>query len=294
MSATVCQSCGAKIRESCTRCPRCRAFIVAAPEAGGAGSPVTFRVNPTMALVVAVVCAIPAVMWWSRTPVPQARTPARAVRPASPPPGAPPPTVIEDAAKLPALPAPKPSQGLPSDSQSADAATALSLHRAVLEQDPLNAAAVYGVGRALLILGRSREALGPLQQAAQLRPGDWATTFTYGRALMAVEDFPAAVGVFRNARVIAPNEPASIANLAMALLRMGDRPGAAREFAAAIRLDGRDPALRLGLAISLDAAGQDSDAASAYREYLRLTPAGPEADRINARLSYLSGGRRST
>jgi Flp pilus assembly protein TadD len=249
-----------------------------------------------MALVVAVVCAIPAVMWWSRAPVPPARTPnsARVVRPAGEPRVAPVPPVIEDAAKLPALPRPQLSQGLPSDSRSGDAATALSLHRAVLEQDPQNAAAVYGVGRALLILGRPREALGPLQQAVQLRPGDWATTFTYGRALMAAEDFPAAATAFRNARVMAPDEPASTANLAMALLRMGDRPGAAREFAAAIALDGRDTSLRLGLAISLDAAGQDSDAASAYREYLRLTPAGPEADRISARLSYLSGGRRST
>lgn len=249
-----------------------------------------------MGLVVAVACAIPAVMWWSRTPAPPARTPnpARIIRSASAPRAAQPPPVIEDAAKLPALPAAKLSQGLPSDSESADPATALSRHRAVLEQDPQNAAALYGVGRALLVLGRTREALGPLHQAVQLTPGDWVTAFTYGRALVAAGDFPAAVNAFRSARTLAPNEPASTANLAIALLRMGDRPGAAREFAAAIALDGRDPALRLGLAISLDAAGQDSDAASAYREYLRLTPGGPEADRISARLSYLSGGRRST
>jgi Flp pilus assembly protein TadD len=202
--------------------------------------------------------------------------------------------VIEDAAKLPAMPAPKPTQGLPSDSQSADPAAALSHHRAVLEQEPQNPAALFGVGRALLLLGRTREALGPLQQAVQLTPGDWATTFTYGRALLAAEDYSSAVNALRTARSLAPNEPASSANLAMALLRMGDRPGAAREFAAAIALDGSDASLRLGLAISLDAAGQDSDAASAYREYLRLMPEGPEADRINARLSYLSGGRRST
>jgi Flp pilus assembly protein TadD len=250
-----------------------------------------------MATVAAVACAIVGGMWWNSAPEPtlaDAASAARVIRPASAPRVAQPPLVIEDAAKLPAMPAPKPSQGLPLDSQSADPATALALHRAVLEQDPQNAAALFGVGRALLVLGRTREALGPLQQAVQLRPGDWGMTFTYGRALVAADDYPSAVNAFRRARTLAPNEPASSANLAMALLRMGDRPGAAREFAAAVALDGRDPSLRLGLAISLDAAGQDSDAASAYREYLRLTPAGPEADRINARLSYLSGGRRST
>jgi Flp pilus assembly protein TadD len=250
-----------------------------------------------MASVAAVVCAIVAAMWWNSAPAPEvadAGSAPRVVRSASAPPIAQPPPVIEDAAKLPAMPAPKPTQGLPSDSQSADPAAALSHHRAVLEQDPQNPAALFGVGRALLVLGRTREALGPLQQAVQLRPGDWVMTFTYGRALLASEDYSSAASAFRSARNLAPNDPASSANLAMTLLRMGDRPGAAREFAVAIALDGRDPSLRLGLGISLDAAGEDIDAASAYREYLRLAPAGPEADRINARVTYLAAGRRST
>ena len=83
----------------------------------------------------------------------------------------------------------------------------------------------------------------------------------------------------------------SSANLALSLLRMGDRDGAAKEFTAAIALDPNDAPSRLGLAISLDGAGQSADAAAAYRAYLRLMPSGPDADKINARLSYLARGR---
>jgi Flp pilus assembly protein TadD len=245
-----------------------------------------------VAAAVALVCAIPVVIWWSRAPVDTVTVPAsRATAAVAPPRIAtgPPPPVIEDAARLPAAPPFRPSPRLPADSQSTDAASALTAHRDTLERAPQDAAALYGVGVALLALGRAQEALTPLQESMQLRPGDWASAFTYGRALAAVEDFPGAVSAFRNAKTLAPDDAIASANLALALLRMGDRTAAAREFTSAIALDPGDPPSRLGLAISLDAAGQATDAAAAYREYLRMTSPGPEADRINARLSFLTG-----
>lgn len=287
VEATICGNCGAKVRASHARCPRCRA-VLTSPAATG-NTPAESRAMPVALIVLGLVAAITAYTWWGRGHAAAPAAPVVSTR-TLPQPAAAVSTPAADAdAPVPPIPSVRPSPRVPPDPEGTDPSLALAAHREVLAQDPQNGAALYGVGASLLSLGRSHEALGSLRQAVQLNSGDWATVFTYGRAAAAAGEWPAAASAFRTAKGLA-SDAATHHNLGVALQRMGDYAGAAEEFGAAIALEPSDPAGHLGLGVSHDRMGRAADAVAEYREHLRLTSPGPAADIVRVRLRRLTGG----
>lgn len=280
--AIVCEACGAKVRSTRTRCPRCRAVLAGPSEVrpSGPGAKIAGGV-----LAVAFIATV-AILWrGDGTPEPTTSS----TRPTDPlrrraEPGAP---VVAAAADVPPAPSFELASQLTPAPDSGDDAAALVRLQTALERDSQDVAALYNIGRVLLRLGRPREAVAPLKQALALKGDNWSYAFSYGYASALAERWPDAVSAFRAARVLMPNDAVTSYDLALSLQRVGDYAGAVQEYAAAIGLDSRAIPPRLGLAISLDRLGKAAEAVTAYEECLSLMEAGPDADRIRARVARL-------
>ena len=66
------------------------------------------------------------------------------------------------------------------------------------------------------------------------------------------------------------------------------------EVAPAIALQPEDASFRLALGNSFVRLDKRSEAAAAYQEYLRLSPSAPDADKVRARITELTGARDAT
>ncbi len=285
--AIVCAACGAKVSAARARCPRCRAVLTSAPAAADPNlSARTLKIAGGVLAVVVVAVAV--VIWRSREATPEATrqpAPAGAAAPAA----ARGPIGVKDPAEAPQPPPFEIASGLTPVPESADDAAALATFQAALERSPQDAAILYNIGRLLLRLGRPREAVAPLKQALALKADNWSYAFSTGYAFALSEQFSEAVAAFRTARLLMPGDAATSYDLALALQRLGDYPAAAEEYAAARALNAAALSPKLGLAISLDRQGKAAEAIAAYEECLRLMPAGPEADRVRARIERLRG-----
>jgi Flp pilus assembly protein TadD len=78
-------------------------------------------------------------------------------------------------------------------------------------------------------------------------------------------------------------------NLALSLHKKGDEAGAIEQYQKAINLQPDDASFRKALGISYERLQKPSEAAAAYQEYLRLSPAAPDADKVRARIAELTG-----
>jgi Flp pilus assembly protein TadD len=168
-------------------------------------------------------------------------------------------------------------------------AAALQGHRAKLENNPQDFAALYESGRTLLRMGQHREATAPLRQAMELQPADPAPAFFYGYANARAQRWAEAVTAFQRVKSAQPNEPKIAYDLALALQRLNDYSRAVQEYQNALHLDATFVPARLGLAISLDRLGRSEEAVAAYRQALSGLSPGIEADRVQARISHLGG-----
>ncbi len=286
--AVVCASCGAKFKAKHARCPRCRAFVPAAPPASVPQA--TSSSGRTGGIVLLAFGLAVAGLWlFDREPAPAPRATVGPVR--DPLAGRRPPAaaIAKADAAVPPDPAFRLSPGLPGGNEDGDAAARLERSRLTLARDPLDADALYETGRQLVRLGRADEALVPLRQAAEMRPDRWPQAFTFAYACALRQRWPEAVASFRRARVLGPDDSVTSYDLALAYQKLADYKGAAEEYAAAIALDPSSAAPRLGLAISLDRQGKSAEARTAYGEALRLMPPGADAERIRARVSRLEG-----
>jgi hypothetical protein len=281
--AIVCQACGAKVRASRSRCPRCRAVLVtqAPTEAhvSGAAAKIAGGV-----LAVALVATV-VILWRSGDASPP---PSAAVRP--PAPAATAPTAAPAvSADVPPPPAFQLASGVTPVPESADDAAELAGLQRTLERDPQDAATMYNIGRVLLRQQKANLALAPLKQALALKADNWSYAVTAGYAYGLAGEFREAVRAFRIARGLMPSDAVTSYDLALALQRSGDFAGAVEEYGAAIRLNAEPVSARLGRAISLDRLGNATEAATGYEECLRIMPPGPEADRVRARMVRLRG-----
>jgi tetratricopeptide (TPR) repeat protein len=289
-AAIICQACGAKVRDTHVRCPRCRAVLAKAPAAQPPSSDLTGKV--VAGVLVLAVAATLVVLWRGRAvPEPPPSAAASGAGRAGGPRVTPGPAALPPAptGEIPADPAFARSSRLVDPPGAGDEA-ALARLRAAIAQDPQDAGALADAGRVLLALGRPQEALQPLKQAAVLQPENWGYAFRYALAAAGTQQWPEAMASFGRARSLAQDDAPTSYNLALARQKLLDYRGAAEEYKAAIGLDGAAPAARLGLAICLDRLGNAREAADAYGEYVRLQPAGPEAERAQARAKRLSGG----
>jgi tetratricopeptide (TPR) repeat protein len=285
-----CPSCGAKVKAGRERCPRCRAALAVPavdPRAAAARSRRLQWIGLGMlgATVVAVT-----VIWLVFVPGGEAPQTIRrgdplAARRAA---AAAAPKVVE------AIPAPaaRPfmdAQGQGYEAyQAGDLESAATHYQDALKKNPNDPEAMSNLGQVLVRLGKPKEAIPYFERAVALNPDRWAYVFNLARAQSLLEQWDRSIGSYRRAQQLFPNDYATTFNLALTLHKSGDDASAIPEYQKAIELNPTDASFRMALAISLERVNR-AEAAAAYREYLRLSPAAADADKVRARIAELTG-----
>jgi Flp pilus assembly protein TadD len=122
-------------------------------------------------------------------------------------------------------------------------------------------------GEALRSLGRYRDAIEPLEKAANLRPGDRRVALALGRCYKRTNRLAQAIDAIDRARRLNPGDPLLRYNLACYWSLAGNRAKALDELAAAI---GLEPGLR-----ALVEDESDFDRLRDHPEFGKLLAAGP-------------------
>jgi tetratricopeptide (TPR) repeat protein len=137
------------------------------------------------------------------------------------------------------------------------------------EDDP---GAVRMLGLARLRLGNREEAVGLLEKARALEPGNPYSHLHYGLGLHAVGRHAEAAVAFRTCAPLIPNDPAPYLNLSTALLAQGDARGAIDAARRARRRDRKMPQAAYMVGMAYLAADRLGEALDAFAAALRLDP----------------------
>jgi Flp pilus assembly protein TadD len=130
-----------------------------------------------------------------------------------------------------------------------------------LSLDGENLKVLLGLGKSLISLDRSEQAMKPFQKAIELYPGDYRGYSGYGVSLDMLGRHDEAQAQYRKGYKIAPNSIALPNNLALSLASVGKYPAAI----GILKILADDPAssirLRQNLALVYGLAGMEEDAA---------------------------------
>lgn len=166
---------------------------------------------------------------------------------------------------------------------------ALVQYRLLVEADPGSKPGWYGLGSALLSLGRLEEVRALLERRAPEFSQQPEWTLLEGRRLLLAGQPAAAVELFTTlAHDESPYAVTALAWAAVCQLALG-QPRAARELAnQALAIEPDDPLATYALAVALDEL--DDGAAAAWLERARLTnPQNPELERRAERRRHRQG-----
>jgi Flp pilus assembly protein TadD len=103
-------------------------------------------------------------------------------------------------------------------------------------------------GKTLIAEGRIHEALGFLERAVELQPGDWSLHSAKGVAYDLMGNHLEAQSAYERALAVKPGEPAVLSNSAMSLMEAGDFDTAERLLMEASQA-GADPRIKQNLAM---------------------------------------------
>jgi tetratricopeptide (TPR) repeat protein len=160
--------------------------------------------------------------------------------------------------------------------------------REILNLHPTAAVVWQMLGLALAAQGR--DALQPLEMAAQLLPNDAGVYNNLGNALGRLGELDEAVASFRRALLLNPDFAEAHNNLGHALLDLGQPGNAAASCRRAIGLRPRYAEAHDNLGCALLELGRFDDAAASHRRALEIEPGFAEA-RNNLGLALLELGR---
>jgi tetratricopeptide (TPR) repeat protein len=152
---------------------------------------------------------------------------------------------------------------------------AMMRHRLAKYPQDVNGYASLGV--ALQAMGKNREAIEPLQEAAALNPGNVQVQNNLGAVLASVGDFDGAIAHFREALAIKPDYFLACSNLANLLLRRGDLGEATVYYEQAVALKPENVEARDKLGLMYAQQGKLEEAIMQFREALRIKPSDPIA-----------------
>ncbi len=146
-----------------------------------------------------------------------------------------------------------------------------------LSKYPDEADGYADLGTALRAMGRNKEALEPLREAARLQPGDAQVQNNLGTVLGSLGDLDEAVDHFQQALRLRPDYFAAYMNLASAHRLRGDLTEAATAYQAAVRLrpDSADAHDKLGSIYAQQ--GDLTQAISQFESALQIDPKNPAA-----------------
>lgn len=163
------------------------------------------------------------------------------------------------------------------DGRFHDAETA---YREVIRSDPRNAELYDGLGVALLMQGKVKEALEPFDKAVKLTPDQGRYRVHRGMARTELGRYGEAEEDFLVADVSPNPDDRFDAQVHRGRLRQrqGDYAGAEAEFSGALSHDPKSFEAFVGRGSSREAIGNYSGAAEDYLEAVRLQPKSPEAN----------------
>ncbi len=294
LGAGFCRACGIRVRAERERCPQCGGAL--GPLSSGAPVPTARDRRATLAAVAILLVLAAAVALWPRSPAPERAVPVAASASALP----------ASARREPAGPAatsPRSEAGDTLDAEPrfldesgagaiayrrGDYEAALAAFQEAVEENPDDAESLSNLGQVLVRLGRAAEAVPLFQRAIDRLPRRWAYHFNLARAYGELGQWKQAVAEYRVARELFPDDYVTEFNLARALHKLGDEEAAVEGYRRAIALAPQEPSFQLALGMSYERLGRREQAVEAYRAYLALAPESPEAERVKARIDWLS------
>lgn len=152
--------------------------------------------------------------------------------------------------------------------------------RDVLKYDSKNAGAHDGLGLALMMQGRFKEAITSLDKAVSLEPENGGFRNNRGVARMELADYKGAAEDFEAAELSQnPDDRLSASiNRGRLLQRAGDYAGAEVEFSTALARDPKSFAASLGRGVARESKGDLDGAAEDYLVCVKLDPMNAEAN----------------
>ena len=148
----------------------------------------------------------------------------------------------------------------------------LALWRQTVAERPASAKAQGGLGRALYLRDRPREALHHFLIALALGPHDAFAHLNAGMACAALGHLPPAVAQYREAIRLNPTLYLPHYQLGLALMLMNRLPEAEAEFAETVRLQPALAEAHFEWGVALTKGGRMAEAADKYQDALRLKP----------------------
>jgi len=153
-------------------------------------------------------------------------------------------------------------------------------YREVLKDDPNNPDLYDGLGSALLMQGRVKEALEQFDKAVKLSPRKASYRVNRGLALIELGHYTEAEEDFKvaDASSVAEDRLAAAINRGRLRQMQGDYAGAEAQFTIALNIDAGSFAARLGRGVAREARGELAGAAEDYLEAVRLEPRSADAN----------------
>ena len=169
------------------------------------------------------------------------------------------------------------AQVLLRDNQPVEAERAF---RDVLKYDSKNASAHDGLGLALMMQGRFKEAMTSLDKAVSLEPENGGYRNNRGVARMELGDFKGAAEDFEAAELSQNPDDRLSASINRGRLRQraGDFAGAEIEFSTALARDPKSFAASLGRGVARESKGDLDGAAEDYLVCVKIDPMNAEAN----------------
>jgi tetratricopeptide (TPR) repeat protein len=150
---------------------------------------------------------------------------------------------------------------------------AVAHYRKVIDNEPGDVAATYNLAVALTALGRTDEAVATLRRVLRLDPDNVSANKDLARALVAQGHPEQAIAYYRKAVERQPDLVEVQVELADTLQVIGRPDEAIAQYGRALQLDPNDAAVHNNLAVALAERGRLDEAIAHYREALRLDPA---------------------
>ena len=173
--------------------------------------------------------------------------------------------------------------------QAGDPAAAAEHLRAWVTHAPDHVKGRVNLARALIELGRAREAKEHSSQAVDLDPASAAAKRTLARALAGSGDRSAALAMYEDALRIDPEDRWSLNNMGYLLILRGRHAEALGPLALAVELDSANALFRANLGVALEGAGYPVAALANFNAAAALDPARVRAVASAVRLRELVG-----
>ncbi|MFZ2161860.1 MAG: tetratricopeptide repeat protein [Sideroxyarcus sp.] len=165
-----------------------------------------------------------------------------------------------------------------------------ALARTITERFPKNGFGWNVLGAVLKQMGRSADALAPMQKAAALSPGDSNAHCNLGATLQDLGRSAEAEASLRRALKINPDNAEALCNLGYALQSLGRLDEAEASYRRALRIKPDFAVAHCNLGMTLHNQGRLDEAEASYRKALQLNPGFAEAH-CNLGITLQSLGR---